>query len=36
MLECDDFRWIFTDDLKDYAFPAADHKIINVLKKMEA
>jgi A/G-specific adenine glycosylase len=31
-VECEDFRWITVNDLDSYAFPAADRKIIQVLK----
>lgn len=31
--ECDAFRWIIVDDLDSYAFPAADRKVIQLLKE---
>lgn len=32
MLGCTDFRWIQSNELDQYAFPAADHKVIKLLK----
>jgi A/G-specific adenine glycosylase len=32
-LACDDYRWITTKDFGEYAFPAADRKIIEILEK---
>jgi len=32
-LACDDYRWISTDSFHEYAFPAADRKIIEILEK---
>lgn len=33
LLGCDDYRWITPRDLEKFAFPAADRKIIKVLKE---
>jgi len=35
LLECDDYRWITSQELTAFAFPAADHRIIEVLMKQK-
>ena len=35
LFECDDYRWITPKELERFAFPAADHRIIEVLMKQK-
>jgi len=34
--ECDDCRWIIREDLERYAFPAADRKVIQILREKKS